>query len=125
MLQYETMNGGLGISEMINTLVNKTWKAPRLTGMQGLIQLQTEQVLLTYLLAASVNDNNSFLVQAQFLQSLKDLRKYISGQVAKATTDIYKGHLALALERMNNPTTANPTLHEEAPPGSPIGEDDY
>ena len=45
MAQYEMLSNGLGVSEMINTLLAKTWKAPRLTGMNGLIQMQTEQVL--------------------------------------------------------------------------------
>ena len=51
MVQYEAMNKGLGVAEMINMLISKTWKAPRLTGIDGLIQMQTEEVLLTYLLA--------------------------------------------------------------------------
>lgn len=123
MAQYEITSGGLGIKEMIDSLLKRTWKAPRLNGVQGLIQVQTEQVLLTYLLAASVNEDNSYGVKAQFMAVLKDLRQYIEAQAKKPGTDLYRGHLALALERMNNPAAANPTLHEDIPPGSPIGDD--
>jgi hypothetical protein len=34
MAQYEMENGGLGVHEMINTILDKTWKAARRTGME-------------------------------------------------------------------------------------------
>ena len=123
MAQYEVENGGLGINEMINTLLNKTWKDTRRTGMERLIQLQTEQVLFTYLLSASVNDNNSFAVKSILKKSLADLKIFIESQNKTATDDTYKGHLILALERMKEPKKAKPTIHKEIPPGAPIGCD--
>lgn len=121
MAQYEAANGGLGVNEMINTLMDKTWKAARRTGMVGLIQLQTEQVLLTYLLSASVNDNNSFIVKSILQKALTDLKTFIEAKNKTATDATYKGHLLLALERMKEPSTAKPTIHKEIPPGAPIG----
>jgi hypothetical protein len=95
----------------------------RLTGIDGLIQIQTEEVLLTYLLAASINDNNSFLVRSVLQTTLKDLKAFIEAKL-KATPDAtYKGHLLLALERMKEPEKAKPTIHKEIPPGAPIGCD--
>jgi hypothetical protein len=113
----------LGVAEMINTLITKTWKAPRLTGMEKLIQLQTEQVLLTYLLSASVNDNNSFAVKSNLKKALEDLKAFVETQNKITTDETYKGHLLLALERMKDPATAKPTIHKEIPPGAPIGCD--
>lgn len=121
MVQFET-SGGLGLNEMIQTLVDKTWKAARRNGMEGLIQQQTEQVLLTYLLSASVDENNSFAVRSVLQKALTDLKKYIDLQL-KTATSTYNGHLQLAVERMKNPKDAKPTLHKEAPPGAPIGCD--
>lgn len=123
MVQYEMSNHGLGLSEMINILIAKTWKAPRLSGMQKLIQLQTEQVLLTYLLAASVNDNNSFAVKSNVQTALKGLKTFIETKSKTITDETYKGHLLLALERMKEPEKAKPTIHKEIPPGAPIGCD--
>jgi hypothetical protein len=91
--------------------------------MEGLIQLQTEQVLLTYLLAASVNDNNSFIVKSKLQKALADLKTYIEANNKTATNETYKGHLLLALERMKEPEKAKPTIHKEIPPGAPIGCD--
>lgn len=119
MVQFET-SGGLGLNEMIQTLVDKTWKAARRSGMEGLIQQQTEQVLLTYLLSASVDENNSFAVRSVLQKALTDLKKYIDLQL-KTAASTYNGHLQLAVERMKNPKDAKPTLHKEAPPGAPIG----
>jgi len=123
MVQYEAMNKGLGADEMINLLVSKTWKAPRLTGIDGLIQIQTEEVLLTYLLAASINDNNSFVVRSVLQTALKDLKTFIDAKLKTAIDTTYKGHLLLALERMKEPEKAKPTIHKEIPPGAPIGCD--
>ena len=123
MTQYKMENGGLGVNEMINSLIEKTWKASRRTGMEGLIQLQTEQVLLTYLLAASVNDNNSFVVKADLQKALQDLTIFVEGKNKSATDETYKGHLLLTLERIKTPAAAKPTIHKEIPPGAPIGCD--
>ncbi len=123
MMQYEAENGGLGISEMVNTLIDKTWKSPRRTGMEALIQMQTEQVLLTYLISSGINDNNSFLVKAVLQKAVSDLKSFIESELKKATNDQYKAHLMLALERMKAPEKATPTVIKEIPPGAPIGCD--
>ncbi|MFA6944529.1 MAG: zinc-dependent metalloprotease, partial [Pedobacter sp.] len=47
MIQYQASNKGLGPDEMINVLIAKTWKSARLKGLEGLIQKQNEQLLLT------------------------------------------------------------------------------
>lgn len=120
---YEVQNKGLGVAEMMNILISKTWKSQGLTGMQRLIQLQTQQVLVTYLLAASINDNNSFAVKGTLQKVLKDLKAFIEAQSKTTIDEVYKGHLLLALERMNKPENAKPTIHKEIPPGAPIGCD--
>lgn len=118
----EASNAGLGISEMLQTLIDKTWKAPKQNGMQKMIQLQTEQVLLTYLLSSSVNDNNSFATKAILKKKLDDLKSYFETQVKFSMDEITKGHYLLALDRMKVPAEAKATLHKEVPPGAPIGD---
>jgi len=123
MVEYNVESGGLGLDEMIKTLIDRTWKAPRRNGMEGLIQMQTEQVLLTYLLASSVNDNLSFLSKGIVDKALADLKTFIENKRKTSNDATYSGHLLLALERMKAPEKSKPTLHEEAPPGAPIGCD--
>ena len=122
MTVYET-NGGLGVGEMVNKLIAATWKAPRKAGMQKVIQLQTEQLLLTYLLSATVDENNNFAARSSVQNGLADLKTYIEEQKKTTGDELYAGHLALALERMKAPDKAKPTLHKEMPPGAPIGCD--
>jgi len=122
MVEYSTSNNGLGVHEMIKTLLDKTWKASRRTGMEALIQMQTEQVLLTYLLSGSIDDNASYITKATLLKSNSDLKSWIETKKKTATGE-YAGHLMLALERMKAPEKAKPTIPLEAPPGQPIGCD--
>ncbi len=123
MVQYEVANEGLGAAEMIDVLVARTWKAAPRTGMERLIQQQTAQVLLTYLLAASVNDNASFQTRAVVHKALDDLKKYIQVQQKTTTDGGQAAHYLLALARMESPADAKPLLHKEMPPGAPIGCD--
>jgi hypothetical protein len=122
MAQYE-INGGLGVDEMIHLLIDKTWKAARRTGMEKIIQLQTEQLLLTYLLALSIDENANFSARSSAQNGLADLKKYIDLKKKTVLDESYKGQYALALERMKAPEKAKPTQHKEMPPGAPIGCD--
>jgi hypothetical protein len=112
---------GLSLDEMLNKVISTTWKAPRKTGMQALIQQQTEQVVLTYLLASSVDEKVNFAGRAAVRKSLDDLKSYIDTQKKTATGAQNIGHLSLALERMKAPEKAKPTIHAAIPPGAPIG----
>lgn len=122
MEQY-AVNGGLSVNEMINTLVKSTWKAPRRTGMEQLIQQQTGQVLLTYMLALSIDNNASYQARADAKKSLADLKTFIDAQIKISKDASYTAHLILAQDRMKKPEDAKPSLHEAIPPGAPIGCD--
>ena len=123
MTQYAIESNGLGIQEMINLLLAATWKAPAKKGMEKLIQQQTSQVLLTYLLAVSIDDNASFETKAFVTKALTDLKKYIALQQKLVKDESLSAHFILALERMKAPEKAKPTIHKEMPPGAPIGCD--
>ena len=123
MSQYKLENNGLGLDEMIQLLINKTWKSVRKKGMFGLIQMQNEQLLLTYMLAGSIDENNSFISRAIIVKELNDLKKFIERESKETKDDLYKGHLLLALERMKAPEKAKATLILPMPPGGPIGMD--
>jgi len=121
LVQNETISNGLGLSEMLKTLIDKTWKAPRKTGVQKLIQFQTEQILLTYLLASGIDQDGSFQARAVILYKTKELKSFIEARLKIAKDEGYIAHLQMALERMKAPEKANPTLHSPIPPGAPIG----
>lgn len=124
MMVYKTTSNGLGADEMATTIINKTFKAPRLSGLPLLIQQQNEQLVLTYILANSIADDASFATKAAMLKAIDDIKKYAESQLKTAADDTYKGYLQLTLERVKAPEKAKPTLHLPTPPGSPIGEDE-
>ena len=124
MVQYQAENNGLGIDEMINVLMDRTWKAPRLKGLEGLILQQNEQLLLTYLLGVSLNENISFATNPAIMKAIEDVKNYATKQLASSNATA-KGYFLLTLERIKNRTEGKPFVPEQMPPGSPIGCDMY
>ncbi|MEA5429092.1 zinc-dependent metalloprotease [Arcicella lustrica] len=126
MVEYAARGEGITLDELNTQLIENTWKLPRKTGLALEVQLQTEQILLTHLLALSVNEKASYQVKALMGKSLKDLKAYIE-ETKKSVKDVsYQAHLDYALERMKNPSAAKVTAHKELPPGAPIGcEDEF
>ena len=106
---------------MVKRILSATWNAPRLSGMEKLIQQQTEQIVLTYLLASSVDEQLSFAARSAIQKSLSDLKSTIEAKKKTSTDIVYEGHLILALERMKAPEKAKASQHAAAPPGAPIG----
>ena len=106
---------------MVNRTLMSTWKSPRALGMEKLIQQQTEQIVLTYLLSSSVDEQSSFAARSAIQKSLAELRIFIETKSKTTTDHSYAGHLTLALERMKSPEKAKASQHTAAPPGAPIG----
>jgi hypothetical protein len=80
-------------------------------------------LLLTYLLAASVNEEASFATKAQLLNATDQIKTFTAAQLKTVTDNVAKGYLLLTMERIKSPEKAKPALHQAAPPGSPIGCD--
>jgi hypothetical protein len=121
MVQYQAENNGLGVDEMISVIMNKTWRAAPQAGMEGLILQQNKQLLLTYLLGVSLNEETSFATNAAVMKGLDDIKNIATKQMAGANAAA-QGYLLLTLERITNRLTGKPYIPEPAPPGSPIGE---
>lgn len=113
--------GGLGVMEMCTHVIDATWKAPRRIGTAKLVQQQTEQLVLTYLLAASVDDQISFGARSAVTEALARVKTYAAKASANAGDPSYAAHLRLALDRIKSPEKARPTQHAAPPPGAPIG----
>jgi hypothetical protein len=120
-LAQQELSGGLGLTETVKRIIDATWKSPRRSGTDGMLQRQTEQQVLTYLMAASLDEQASFAARAIILNQLNQLKGYITSAQKSTTEPLQAGHYALALERMKTPEKAKPTQHLPAPPGAPIG----
>jgi hypothetical protein len=125
MAQYQAENNGLGIPEMTDLLIGRTFRAPRLQGLPELIRQQNGQMLLTWLLSASVDEKSSFATRAQLRHTLDRLKISLEELRSKAGDQPDEGNLALALERMKDPSKARTAAHSiTIPPGAPIGCED-
>lgn len=121
-MEIQGHQGGLSAGEMAEVLITATFKAKRRSGLEGMIQQQTEQVLLTYLLNWSVNEAISMPARARGFTLLKELKDWLEAELKTTIDPSSKAHLAYALERMKAPDKAKPTQHGVLPPGAPIGE---
>jgi hypothetical protein len=126
MAQNQVENNGLSAGEMVEDLIARTWKAPRLQGLPELIRQQNGQLVLTYMLSITLDEKASFASKAQVQYQLEKLKGYIDGQLVWGAKDKnYEGNLRLALERMKDPVkTRAAVTHITIPPGSPIGTDE-
>ena len=122
MVQYQAENSGLGADEMITVLMNKTWKAARIKGLEGLILQQNEQLLLTWLINVSLNEDLSFAAKAVILKGIEDIKNHADKQL-RSSNSINRGYFLLTLDRIENRYKAKPFVAEPMPPGSPIGCD--
>ncbi|MBN9385621.1 MAG: zinc-dependent metalloprotease [Chitinophagaceae bacterium] len=125
MAQYQAENNGLGVTEMVDMLIDHTWKAPRLQGLPELIRQQNGQLLLTYLLSASVDEKTSFATKAQLRTSIDGLKGLLDGMKTQTKGTSDEGNISLALERMKDPSRAKGAVRTvTTPPGAPIGCDE-
>ena len=121
MVEYEARNNGLGLEEMINQVVDKTFKTAKNQGLNRKVQFQTEQIVLTHLMALSANESANYQVRAVCGKVLKDLKVYLEEIKKTAKETDYQAHLDYTLDRMKNPSSAKIAVHKELPPGAPIG----
>lgn len=122
MAQNQETNNGLGVDEMVNFLMDKTFKAPRQKGLQGLILQQNEQLLLGYLMSRAMTPELSFASSAAIQKALAEIEKFSKQKLATASAG-EKGYLLLTLDRIAHKQDAKPFEAKEIPPGAPIGCD--
>ena len=109
---------------MIENLVNATFKSQRRNGVEKAIQMQTEQIILTYLLSSSVDEQVSYPARIMITSVNAEFRKWLEDKVKSATDAVERAHWQLAIDRFKSPEKAKPTLHAAPPPGAPIGCED-
>ena len=120
LVQHE-LQGQYGFGDMCNALIEASFKAQRKSGLEKAIQFQTEQLFLTYLLSASIDEQLSFPAKSRVGQVLTELKSWLEASLKTANDPLYKAHLGLAIDRFKSPEKAKPTIHAVAPPGAPIG----
>lgn len=120
LVQLKAMSGTPGWDDVLDAVINGTWKATPAKGLAREVQKQTQQMVLTWLLALSKNEQANYTVQSICYNRLDALKKYAATQVNNNNDKV---HFSYAIERINNPNDIALPQHKEIPPGAPIGCD--
>jgi hypothetical protein len=133
LIEQKARGGGLGLETVIQTALDRTWKATRQEGLAGEVQMLTEQALLTHLIELANHEQASLAVKSVAHQGLEELRRFIEEAknpkkgVSKKETPgqfRYLAHLNYALERMKEPEKSKIYMLKSLPPGPPIGTEE-
>jgi Met-zincin/Domain of unknown function (DUF5117) len=142
--QFKAMAGTPGWDDVLDSIINRTWKKPLQKGVTAQLQMQTQQMVLSYLLgmvkdnantgggsaaalpagfssAQPSGANANYAVKAICFDRINQLKKYCETQLKTATP--YKTHYAYAVERINKPNDILIPSHTAIAPGAPIGCD--
>jgi hypothetical protein len=119
--QFKAQAGTQGWDDVLDAIITKTWKTPMQKGLKGEVQLQTQQMVLTWMLGLSQSDNANYIVKSICFDRLQSLKQY--AEQMKSSNASLKAHYSYAIERINKPKDIALPQHKEIPPGAPIGCD--
>jgi len=119
-----------GLNEVLDTLLNATWKSKPRSGNLATLQRVVDDVVLNQMMALAADDKAADEVRAITLYQLTELRSWLAEQATTATDPQQKAHMLYAVAQIRkfeqNPTqTLKPTPSLESPPGAPIGNADW
>jgi hypothetical protein len=110
--------------ELLNALMQASWRAPRQAGVEGAIQRRMNIQVLERLMLLAGNRAAGNDVQAQAFDHVNQLDGWLSRQASSDDGD-WRAHYAHArwqIERLReDPSSLEQIVPVEPPPGSPIG----
>ena len=121
MVQNKARANTIGWDQVLDAILEKTWYTKIPTGLEGSIQLQTQELTLTWLLGVAQSPEANYEVRSICNDRIQLLKSKLE---TLAKTDLaHKAQYNYALERIKNPkdiVLPKPTI---IPPGAPIGCD--
>ncbi len=121
LVEFKAEAGTIGWDDVLDAIINKTWKAPLQKGLKGEVQLQTQQMVLTWMLGLSQSENANVLVRSICFDRLQSLKQYSAEQIK--TQPALKMHYSYAIERISKTKDIPLPVYKEIAPGAPIGCD--
>ena len=113
--------GNIGLEYVLDRLIDRTWNAPINPGLQGQIQLQTQQCVLSWLLNLNASENANHTVKAICHDRLQILKTLMQSKLKEGTSNA--PHYEYGIERINKPKDFTMPVAKDIPPGAPIGDD--
>lgn len=113
-----------GLDDVLDHLIEATWKSPRLAGYAGAVGRTVDDVVLEHMFALAANQRTTAEVRAVAAMKLEELRKWLALQTAVKGM-AQRAHLSYAAARIaefqKNPKDWKPQPAAEVPEGQPIG----
>ena len=119
--QFSAEANALGWDAVLDAIIKTTWKTNLQNGLKKEIQLQTQQMVLTWIVGLSQSEQANYSVRSICFDRLQSLKKYCEEQI-KINPSL-KPHYSYAIERISKPKDIPLPVHKEIPPGAPIGCD--
>ena len=114
-----------GLEEVLDTVLNATWKAPHPKGYDGEIANTVDNVVLYDLMALAANDHASNEVRSIASFKLHELKDWLAAPAEPASVIPDKAHLFFAASQIalfeKDPKQIDLTPPVEPPDGPPIG----
>jgi hypothetical protein len=114
-----------GLAEVLDAVLNATFKAPRPAGYSAEVARVVDNVVLYDLLAFADNDQATPQARALALQKLADLQIWISKNTENLADEAERAHLLFAgrqiFQFLTYPEKMKKTVPVEPPDGPPIG----
>ncbi len=121
LVQYKAQFNNLGWDDVLDSIIYRTWKAPQPKGLAQQVQLQTQQMVISWIQTLANNNNAGYAVKAICFEKLQALKSFIAGQMKLYPAN--KAHYLYAVERIDHPKDVIIPEHKIIPPGAPIGCD--
>ena len=118
---FKSRNNIIGFDDVVDAVIEKTWNAPAPKGLNGQIQLQTQQMVVTFLLGLNQSEQSNYAVKAITYSRLQTIKELCFNKLEEDPTD--RSHYEYTIERIDKPKDIALPAHRELPPGAPIGCD--
>jgi len=119
LVEFKAQANTIGFDDVADATINSIWKAPVQKGLAGQVQLQTQQMVLSYLLSLIANDRSNYQVKSISFDRLQSLKEY--AKVQMKINPALKAHYKYAVHRIDNPKDIVIPDHVDIAPGAPIG----
>ncbi|WP_159471463.1 zinc-dependent metalloprotease [Dyadobacter sp. 3J3] len=112
-----------GLMPVLDKILEKTWKAPVVTGYNGELQTLVNNLSLKYLLTLAADSKAPENVRGETLLTVEELGQWMKDKMASATPK-QKANMLFGLSQIEefhkNPDKFEPATVLDMPPGAPI-----
>jgi hypothetical protein len=123
LVQQKAQVGTPGFDDVVDAIIQKTWKSAPDKGLKQEVSLQTQQMVLSWLISVSLSDNANYQVKSICFDRLQSLKLWAT-EKAK-TNPALRAHYSYAVERINKPKDIIAPQAKSIAPGAPIGCEDF